>query len=284
MATFTNRATLTYNGNTLASNVVTGELLETLSLTKTAVSGTYRAGDTVTFVVTATNTGNTPLTNLTLTDNLGAYQTATGTAVPMTYEPNTVLYYNNGVPQASPVVRGTNPLTVDGITVPANGTATIIYQGTLNEFASPALGGSINNIATFSGDALAAPVTVSEIIAAAEEPNLAINKAISPETVSENDTLTYTFTIQNFGNTALTADGNATVSDTFNPALNPITVTFNGNVWTEGTNYTYDPATGVFTTLPNQITVPAATYTQDNATGAYASAPGESTLIVSGTV
>lgn len=284
MATFTNRATLTYNGNTLSSNVVTGELIEALSLTKNAVSTTYNAGDTVTYVITATNTGADDLTGLTLTDNLGAYQTATGTAVPLEYNENTVLYYNNGAELPAPAVTATNPLTISNLTVPAGGTATIIYQATLNDFASPAVNGSIENAATFTGDALAAPVTASDVITASEEPDLAINKRISPDTVTDGDTLTYSFDIQNFGNTELTADGGAIVSDTLNPALNPITVSFNGTTWTEGTNYTYSPQTGVFTTLANQITVPAATYTQDAVTGAYTVTPGESTLTISGTV
>ena len=37
MASFTNFATLIYNGGTSNSNTVTGELLETLTLTKTAL-------------------------------------------------------------------------------------------------------------------------------------------------------------------------------------------------------------------------------------------------------
>ena len=37
MATFTNQATLRYNGNIVNSNITTGELLEVLSATKTAV-------------------------------------------------------------------------------------------------------------------------------------------------------------------------------------------------------------------------------------------------------
>lgn len=284
MATFTNQATLTYNGNTLSSNVVTGELVEPLSITKTAVSNTYNAGDTVTYVITATNAGTDDLTALTLTDNLGEYQTAGGTAVPMNYNRNTILYYNNGVLQPTPTVTAENPLTISGINVPAGSTSTIIYQTTLNEFASPAIGGQINNTATLTGAGLAAPVAANEIITAAEEPRLAINKAISPDSVTDGDTLTYTFNIQNFGNTALETTENATVSDTLNPILNPITVTFNGTPWTEGVNYTYNTATGEFTTLANQISVPAATYTQNLTTGAYASAPGESTLVISGTV
>ena len=37
MAVFTNQATLTYNGNVINSNITTGEILEVLSATKTAV-------------------------------------------------------------------------------------------------------------------------------------------------------------------------------------------------------------------------------------------------------
>ena len=51
MATFTNFATLSYNGGTTTSNIVTGELLETLSATKTAVSNDYTSKDDVTYVI-----------------------------------------------------------------------------------------------------------------------------------------------------------------------------------------------------------------------------------------
>lgn len=41
MAAFTNQATLSYNGTAIRSNTVTGELLEVLGITKTAVPGVY---------------------------------------------------------------------------------------------------------------------------------------------------------------------------------------------------------------------------------------------------
>jgi hypothetical protein len=47
MATFTNQATLTYRGGATASNVVTGELLEALTLNKTATSADYAPGEWV---------------------------------------------------------------------------------------------------------------------------------------------------------------------------------------------------------------------------------------------
>ena len=52
----------------------------------------------------------------------------------------------------------------------------------------------------------------------------------------------------------------------------------------EGTNYTYDTTTGLFTGTAGGITVPAATYTQDPVTGAWGINPGVSTLMISGTV
>ena len=119
---------------------------------------------------------------------------------------------------------------------------------------------------------------------AAEGASLGITKALSPVTVSENGEITYTFVISNYGNAAVTSADNAAVLDTFDPRLENITVTYNGTAWTAGTEYTYDEASGVFTTAAGQITLPAATYTQDPVTGAWSITPAEVTLTVTGTV
>ena len=55
-------------------------------------------------------------------------------------------------------------------------------------------------------------------------------------------------------------------------------------MWTEGVEYNYNEATGLFSTVPTHITVPAATYTQDPVTGAYSITPGIATLVVTGTI
>ena len=73
------------------------------------------------------------------------------------------------------------------------------------------------------------------------------------------------------------------LTDTFDPALTGLTVTYNGDAWTEGDNYTYDAATGTFATIAGQITVPAATYTQET-DGTYTVTPGTTTVTVTGTV
>ena len=73
MATFTNKATLSFNGGSVESNTVTGTFLETLSVTKTALTEEYTLGSRITYVVSLVNSGSTPFSGLTLTDDLGGY-------------------------------------------------------------------------------------------------------------------------------------------------------------------------------------------------------------------
>ena len=135
-----------------------------------------------------------------------------------------------------------------------------------------------------TGGGLAAPVTAEETVGVVSSPTLSITKGLNPTVVAENGRITYTFTIQNTGNTPVTATDDVILRDTFDPVLNGLTVTYNGAPWTAGTQYTYDGTTGLFATTAGQITVPAATYTQDPVTGAWAVTPGVSELIVTGTV
>ena len=283
MATFTNQATLTYNGRTTLSNIAVGELLEVLSITKQAVSGTYRIGDRITYVISLVNTGATTLTDLVVTDDLGATTFGTTTVYPLTYVDGSLLYYVNGVLQAAPAVTTTEPLTVTGITVPAGGNTALVYEATVTTAASPADGGTITNTATADGS-VATPVSDTETITAATASELTIAKAISPTVVSENDRVTYTFTIQNFGNEPVVATDNAVVTDLFDPILTDLVVTLDGTVLTTPTGYTYNEATGLFQTAVGQITVPAATFTQDPTTGVWTTTPGTVVLTVVGTI
>lgn len=284
MAIFSNQATLTYNGNTTNSNIAFGEILDVLVATKTAIEGTYTPGDLVTYVVTLRNTGNIALTDLTVTDDLGAYEFEGETVYPLTYEAGSAAFFVDGVPQAAPAVTAGPPLVVTGITIPGGGDAVLVYQARANEFADPAVGGTIVNTVMVTGDGINAPITATETVTADAEAELTITKSITPTQVVDNDRVTYTFVIQNTGNEAVVATDDAAITDTFDPILTNLVVTFNGVTWTEGVQYNYDEATGLFTTVPGQITVPAATYTQDPVTGAYTGAPGIATLIVTGTI
>lgn len=283
MATFTNQATLTYNGNVITSNIATGEIVEVLSATKTAVLDTYTQDSEITYVISIVNSGPTAFSGLTLTDNLGAYAFGVTTLTPLNYVPGSILYYINGVLQATPTVITENPLTISGISLPANGVATIIYVARTNQFAPLGPTDFILNTVVVSGSGVT-EVIASETVTPVSEARLTITKNISPTTVTENGQLTYTFTIQNIGNVPLTATDNVIITDTFNPILTGITVIFNGITWTAPVNYTYSEITGEFATALSQVTVPAATYTQNPITGVWTVEPGVSVLTVTGTI
>ncbi len=284
MATFTNRASLTFNSTTINSNIAVGEIVEVLTATKTAVVDTYGRNDSLSYVISLVNSGESAIGPLTVTDNLGAYAVGEQSYVPLDYIDGSVLFFVDGVEQPAPAVAATNPLTFTGITLPAGSNAQIIYSARTNDFAPLGVDDTITNSVSVSGGGLSTPVTAEETVTAAAEPDLSINKSISPVPVADNGRLTYTFTIQNSGNTAATAADDIVLNDLFNPILSNLVVTYNGVTWTEGVNYIYDEATGLFTTVGGQITVDAATFTTDPDTGAVIVTPGVSVLTVTGTV
>lgn len=282
MATFFNQATLSYNGNVVNSNITTGELLEVLSATKTAVVDTYSRNSEVTYIINIVNSGSIAYNNLTVTDNLGAYTFGAAELVPLDYVDGSVRYFVNGVLQPAPAVTMGAPLVITGINVPAGGVATVVYAAETNSFAPLGETASIVNTAVVSGTGIS-DITVTETITPENTAKLTISKSLNPTTVTENGQLTYTFVIQNTGSEAVVVTDNAIVTDTFNPALNISGVTFNGTAWTSPANYTYSEATGAFATNAGQITVPAATYSQ-NTDGTWTIQPGVSTLTVTGTI
>lgn len=283
MARFTNFATLSYNGVTTDSNTVTGELLETLSVVKTAVTDQYTTDDTVTYVLSLINSGTSAITGITVTDDLGGYDLDTATLYPLRYTADSLQYYINGVLQTAPAVTAGPPMVISGISVPAGGNVQLVYETAVTAYAPLGTDAAVTNTVTLTGNGISTPLTAQETVTMESRADLTISKALYPSAVAENGQLTYTFVIANTGNAAATASDDVILTDTFNPILDPITVTFNGTTWTEGVHYTYDPTTGVFTTLAGQITVPAASYMQ-NPDGTWMTTPGTSTLVITGTV
>ena len=259
MAQFTNQAQLRYGNSVTNSNIAVGEILEVLSISKTAVKNTYHPGGTVTYIISIVNSGTTPITGLTLTDDLGAYAFSTTSLTPLTYLDNTVKYYTNGTLQAAPAVTAGPPLVFSGLTVPANGNLTLVYETAVNQYAPLTNESFITNTVTASGDGITS-ITAKETVNAEALPLLGITNVPANEATA------------------------VIVTDTFNPILSNLTVTFNGSTWTEGEDYTYDKTTGTFATGAGKVTVPAATFTVNETTGEWSSNPGFSTLTITGTV
>ena len=284
LITFTNQASLSYNNTVTNSNVTTGQIIEVLSISKTSLQTTYSADDTVTFIISIVNSGNTPFTNITLNDNLAGYTVGNGSAYPLSYVENSVRYFVNGVMQSAPAVSTAVALVISGINIPAGGNAVVVYEARITKYAPLEANSTITSAATIEGAGITTLISASETLNIEEEPQLTISKSLSPTTVSENGQITYTFVIQNYGNTAADADDNAIISDIFSPILGNITVQFNSATWAPTENYTYSEETGAFATVAGQVTVPAATFTQNAQTGEVSVEPGVSVLTVTGTL
>ncbi len=284
MATITNQATLTYNNIVVNSNVARGEVVDVLTGTKNSILSSYTNGEKLTFIVSLINSGNMPLSNITITDNLGKYNLNENEYTPLSYVDNSTIYYVNGIKQATPTIATQNGLVISGLNVPANGNVLVIYETLTNEFAPLLEGSTITNSAVVSGGGLTNPLELTNTVAATLSAVLAIQKAISPNPVTENGTITYTFTITNTGNKDANALDNVVLSDTFNPVLSNVSVSLNGVTITSPDDYTYDEVTGEFKTTTGTITVPAADIVQDSTTGVVSVTPGVAVLVVTGTI
>ncbi len=283
MAQFTNQAQLTYNGVTVNSNIAVGEIIELLSVSKTALASTYGTGDRITYVISVVNSGNTTASGLTISDDLGSYVYNGSLLYPLNYSEGTARLFINGQLQSDPQVVAGPPLTFSGISVPGNSNAVIIYETEVTAAAPLDVEGFITNTATLSGDTISS-VSASETVNTSVSPDLTITKTIEPVPVAENGLVTYTFVIQNRGNTAADEGYNVSLRDNFDPILTAISVSLDGVVLAEGTGYTYNEQTGELVTLPGIITVPAASFSRDEDTGYWVTDPSAVTLVVTGNI
>ena len=252
-----------------------------MSVTKTAVSQSYTPGESIAYAVSIVNSGAAAVTGLTVTDDLGGFEFEGETVYPLEYVDGSLLYLVNGVPQAAPAVTAGPPASVTGLEIPAGGNAVLIYEARVTRFAPLGEDAAIVNTVTVEGGC--EPLTATATVTMAEEAELTLSKAVSPETVDGCGELTYTFAIRNAGGAEADAADAVVVTDTFDPILNGIEVTLNGTALAADTGYTYDETTGAFATVAGQIAVPAATYTQ-NEDGSWTAAPGVTVLTVTGTL
>jgi hypothetical protein len=178
----TNAATASPPQSNEANTIVTAEQKPNISLTKTASPTTYNAvGQIITYTYTINNTGNTVLTApFTVTDN------QTGTISPCG-------------------------------SVPLNPGASTSCTATYSIKQSDIDNGSVTNAAT------ASPPQSNETnttVTAEQTPNISLTKTASPTTYNAvGQIITYTYTINNTGNTVLTAP--FTVTDNQTGTISP---------------------------------------------------------------
>lgn len=282
MPAFYNQATLTYNDIITTSNIVRGDVVDTISISKSAISASFTTGGLITYSVSLVNCGENAQTGLAVSDDLGAYAHGCNSLTPLSYVAGSLRCYCNGVLQSAPTVTAGPPMIISGLSVPAGGSMLLIYSVRANQYAPLGLDAQITSRSILSGPCVSAPLTASACVPAQSGPNLAITKHVCPSTVIACDPLTYTIVIQNSGNCEASAEDNVTISDVFDPILNITQVRLDGELLTPSTHYAYDDSTGEFVTAPGLITVPAASCSQDMNTGAWTISPGTAVLTITG--
>ena len=65
MATFFNQASISYGGYVTNSNLTSGEVLDTLAVTKTAISTGYGLSSGVVYAISLVNSGTAPIGGIT---------------------------------------------------------------------------------------------------------------------------------------------------------------------------------------------------------------------------
>lgn len=282
--TFANHATLSYRNCIATSNVVSGVIRDVLTMTKNVVTGPYRGCCTTTYAISIVNSGCTAYHGLTLTDDLGAYVlTQCGqTVTPLTYIPGSIMLYINGVACSGQVtVEDTEPLVIRGLNIPAGGNVLLLYSANINQYAPLGCDACITNIAVLSGEDIC-DISAQTTTNADTRANLSIIKTMEPACIVENESVTYTFTIQNHGAAPTVASDDVVLRDVFHPSMTVHCVQLNGEQLEEGSGYCYDAQTGQFTTMVGQLIVPAATCSQEAMTGVWRVEPGVSVLTVTG--
>jgi len=139
MAVFSNKANLKYNGKSIDSNTVYGNMPSSALLTKHHVESDYASGSTITYIINIVNISDAALTDISLV---------------------TIMFYLDGIMQPAPPLSSDGELTVNNLTIPSGSVATIIYQTTV-AVLTPV---SITNTVTLSGDGLPSEISASDTI------------------------------------------------------------------------------------------------------------------------
>lgn len=276
-----NQAQVTYSygalTDTVLSNTTNTTLVDpyTLEVTKTAVTPSVTAGGDVVYVVRVENTGTGVLYNPTVTDDLA---TGTGTTAPLSYVDGSAKFYVNGEPSTGTATEGVNNVVfVSTATLQTGDNLIVVYAARKTDNQAE----DIVNTASVSAnagsvDGTAVTGTDSETVTIETSANVTVFKAADKDTVAPGNTLTYTFTLMNTGNSAAES---IQFVDAF-PAeftVNTVSYTVDGaETPIEAADYTITP--------PNTLTIPSTDTLSISVPAATAAGPGITIITVTGTV
>lgn len=231
-ASIDNQASISYtsgvfSGSTWSNPVAVPVFQPNLSALKSASTSNATVGDTVTYTISVSNTGNYGA-NLTVTDNIPS-----GT----TFVTNSVLINGLPLPQADPTAG------IAAGTVQAGGTVAVSFSVIITSLPSPQVLVNQGTVAysftlpdgrTLSGSVLSNTVTIP-----VSSPNLAVVKSTSTTATTIGDSITYFVTMTN--------NGIATVNNVvFTDALPAGTAFVPGSVLVDGVARPgVSPSTGV---------------------------------------
>ncbi|MFB9754621.1 isopeptide-forming domain-containing fimbrial protein [Paenibacillus hodogayensis] len=216
-----------FSGTTYSNAVQTPVYQPSLAVAKTASSGNATVGDTISYTLTITNSGNYPA-DATLTDPLPG-----GTVL----VPNSVMVNNFPQPGADPSTG------IHVGTIGAGASATVMFSVVINTVPTPQQLSNQGTAAyTFTlpdGRTKTGSAASNTVVIPVSAPNVNVVKSSPSTAATVGDTITYT--------TAVTNSGIESINNVvFNDAL-PAGVTFvAGSVSVDGTlRPTANPASGV---------------------------------------
>ncbi|MEM1149129.1 MAG: Ig-like domain-containing protein [Pseudomonadota bacterium] len=150
----------------------------------------------VTFTMTATNSGNVTLTNLSLTDDLSSFLAPAATLVGV--DAPVVSGFDVGTANAGYDGISDIDLLESGAQLAPGSTGTVSLTVRYDAGAGAPQG---QNVVTLGSDELPAAVSASTPVITSEDPDILATKSATPEIVRLGDTITYSLSFTNLLNT-----------------------------------------------------------------------------------